>query len=112
MQAFDKLMNRDVDQIAVAAVDWPTYAGKVGEPPFLTEVLNGTKIFGSSTLSLEKVPPAASSMGVNGQARQQLLSRLQQHIAEQLGFAEVIDPNQRLNDSASIRYVGGFVEQP
>jgi surfactin synthase thioesterase subunit/acyl carrier protein len=91
-------MNRDVDQIAVAAVDWPTYAGKVGAPPFLTEVLNRTKIFGSSTFSREAVPPAASSMDVNGQARQQLLSRLQQHIAEQLGFTEVLDPNERLND--------------
>ena len=78
-----------------------------------TEVLNRTKIFGSSTFSREKVPPAASSMGVNGQARQQLLSSLQQHIAEQLGFTEVIDPNERLNDlGVDFASVGGFVEQP
>ena len=40
MQAFDKLMHRDVDQIAVAIADWPTYAGRVGKPPFLAELLN------------------------------------------------------------------------
>ena len=37
-------------------------------------------------------------MTENGQARQQLLRRLQQHIMAKLGFAEVIDPDQRLND--------------
>ena len=32
MQVFDKLMHHDVEQIAIAAADWPTYAGKVGKP--------------------------------------------------------------------------------
>jgi surfactin synthase thioesterase subunit/acyl carrier protein/NAD(P)-dependent dehydrogenase (short-subunit alcohol dehydrogenase family) len=98
MQAFDKLMHRDVDQIAVAAADWPTYAGKVGEPPFLAELLNLTKVFGSSRFVQVKVVPETPPVGVNGQARQKLLSRLQQHIMAKLGFTEVIDPDQRLND--------------
>ena len=39
MQGFDRLMHRDVEQIAVAIADWSTYAGKVGKPPFLAELL-------------------------------------------------------------------------
>jgi len=62
------------------------------------EFLSETKIFGSSTSAPEKVPQAASPIAVNGQARQQLLSRLQQHITAELGFTEVLDPNERLND--------------
>ncbi len=38
MQGFDRLMHRDVEQIAVAIADWSTYAGKVGKPPFLAEL--------------------------------------------------------------------------
>ena len=98
MQTFDKLMHRDVDQIAVADADWPTYAGKVGKPPFLAELLNGKDVFGSSKFAPGKVTPDAPPMTENGQARQQLLRRLQQHIMAKLGFAEVIDPDQPLND--------------
>jgi acyl transferase domain-containing protein/surfactin synthase thioesterase subunit/acyl carrier protein len=98
MQAFDKLMHRDVDQIAVAVADWPTYAGKVGKPAFLAELLNGNEVLGSAKSAQEKVTADASPVAVSGQARQQLLSRLQQHIMAKLGFAEVIDPDQRLNE--------------
>src|SRR5262249_22785282 len=44
MQVFDKLMHRDVDQIAVAVADWSTYADKVGKPPFLAELLKTHEI--------------------------------------------------------------------
>src|SRR5262245_11717535 len=98
MQVFDKLMHRDVDQIAVAVADWPTYAGKVGKPPFLAELVNGNEVLGSAKSAQEKISPDAPSLAVNGQARQQLLSRLQQHIMAKLGFAEVIDPDQPLNE--------------
>jgi acyl transferase domain-containing protein/surfactin synthase thioesterase subunit/acyl carrier protein len=98
MQAFDKLMHRDVEQIAVAVADWPTYAGKVGKPAFLAELLNGNEVLGSAKSAQEKVTADAPPVAVNGQARQQLLSRLQQHIMAKLGFAEVIDPDQRLNE--------------
>jgi surfactin synthase thioesterase subunit/acyl carrier protein len=93
MQAFDELMHRDVGQIAVAAADWPTYVGKVGEPPFLSELPNGTKVSEPSKAAPEMLP-----MAVNDQARQLFLSRLQQHIMLKLGFTETIDPDQRLND--------------
>jgi surfactin synthase thioesterase subunit/acyl carrier protein len=100
-------MHRDVDQIAVAVADWSTYAGKVGKPSFLAELLNGNEVFGSSKFAQGEVTPDAPSMEVptdarpvkaNGQARQQLLSKLQQHIMAKLGFAEVIDPDQPLNE--------------
>ncbi|WP_441260607.1 type I polyketide synthase [Bradyrhizobium sp. 521_C7_N1_3] len=96
MQAFDKLMNRDVDQIAVADFDWPAYAGKVGRSPFLTEVLDQTAIFESPIPARNQV--AESSTAVSGQAHRQLLGRVQRHIMAELGFTEVLDPNERLND--------------
>ena len=64
MQAFDKLMHRDVDQIAVAVADWPTYAGKVGKPPFLAELLNRNENFGSPKICPRKGHPACTSYGV------------------------------------------------
>jgi surfactin synthase thioesterase subunit/NAD(P)-dependent dehydrogenase (short-subunit alcohol dehydrogenase family)/acyl carrier protein len=107
MQAFDRLMHRDVEQIAVAVADWTTYAEKVGEPSFLAELLNRNEVSGSSKSAQGKVTPDARPIEVpadarpaevNGQARQQLLSKLQQHIMAKLGFAEVIDPDQPLNE--------------
>src|SRR5215813_2070492 len=98
MQVFDKLMHRDVDQIAVAVADWPTYAAKVGKPRFLAELLNRNEVFGSSKFAQGKVAPDVPRMAANDQARQRLLSRLQQHIMANLGFAEVIDPDQPLNE--------------
>src|SRR5262249_31475110 len=107
IQAFGRLMHRDVDQIAIAVADWTTYAGKVGKPSFLAELLNGNEVSGSSKSAQGKVtadarpievPPDARPAEVNGQARQQLLSKLQQHIMAKLGFAEVIDPDQPLNE--------------
>jgi acyl transferase domain-containing protein/surfactin synthase thioesterase subunit len=116
MQAFDSLMRRDVDQIAIAVADWTTYAAKVGKPPFLAELLNRNEVFGSSKSVHGKVAPDAGPIEVppdarpievrpearpvevNAQARQQLLSKLQQHIMAKLGFTEVIDPDQPLNE--------------
>ena len=46
----------------------------------------------------ESVVLAASSTAVNGQGRQQLLSRVRDHITAKLGFTEVIDPDQPLNE--------------
>jgi surfactin synthase thioesterase subunit/acyl carrier protein len=98
MRAFDKLMHRDVDQIAVAVADWPTYAGRVGEPPLLAELLNRNQVSDLPKSVQASVVPAASSAAVNGQGRQQLSSRLQDHITAKLGFTEVIDPDQPLNE--------------
>ncbi len=96
MQGFDKLMHRDVEQIAVAIADWPTYAGKVGKPAFLAELLNGSEAFGSSKAA--QCRGALTAPPVNGEARQQLLSRLQQRIMAELGFVEPIDPDRPLNE--------------
>jgi acyl transferase domain-containing protein/surfactin synthase thioesterase subunit/aryl carrier-like protein len=116
MRAFDRLMHRDVDQIAIAVADWTTYSGKLGNPSFLTELLNRNEVFGSSKSAQGKVAPdpgpieippdarpievraEAPPVEVNAQARQQLLSKLQQHIMAKLGFTEVIDPDQPLNE--------------
>jgi acyl transferase domain-containing protein/surfactin synthase thioesterase subunit/acyl carrier protein len=98
MQAFDELMRRDVDQIAVAVADWPTYADKVGRPPFLAELLKTHKISRASKFASGNVALDAPRRAASFQARQQLLSKLQQHVMAKLGFAEVIDPDQPLNE--------------
>jgi acyl transferase domain-containing protein/surfactin synthase thioesterase subunit/acyl carrier protein len=97
MRAFEKLMHHNVDQIAIAIVDWPTYAGKVGEPPFLAELLNGKEDFGShkSTRSRSPAPPPRPT---KDEPRQQLLIRLQQCIMAELGFESPVDPDQPLNE--------------
>jgi acyl transferase domain-containing protein/surfactin synthase thioesterase subunit/acyl carrier protein len=113
MQLFEQLMHRDVDQIAVAIADWPTYAGKVGRPAFLAELLgepasgapstadlsSGREAVAASTQSeAAEIAVLAPAVAVNGQARQQLLCRLQEHIMAKLGFAEAINPDQPLNE--------------
>ena len=98
MQAFDGLMHHDVEQIAVAVADWPTYAGKVGKPPFLTELLNGNGEFGESGSAQGRGIAAAHPSSQNGGTRQQLLGRLQQRIMAELGFEEPIDPDRPLNE--------------
>src|SRR5262249_34951241 len=70
MQVFDKLMHRDVDQIAVAVADWPTYSAKVGKPRFLAAFLNRNDVFGSSKFAQVKVAPDVPRMAANDQARQ------------------------------------------
>jgi acyl transferase domain-containing protein/surfactin synthase thioesterase subunit/aryl carrier-like protein len=98
MQSFDRLMHRDVEQIAVAIADWSTYAGKVGKPPFLAELDHADAGSGSYQSAPRRRVAAAPSVPVNGDARQQLLSRLQQRIMAELGFAEPIDPDRPLNE--------------
>ena len=98
MQAFDALMHRDAEQIAVAVADWSTYAGKVGEPPFLAELLELSEDFGPPKPTPAAGAATAQFVPVNGNTRQQLLERLQQRITAELGFAEPIDLNQPLNE--------------
>lgn len=98
MQGFDRLMHRDVEQIAVAIADWSTYAGKVGKPPFLAELHHGDAGIRSSQSAPRRSASAALPVPVNGDARQQLLSRLQQRIMAELGFADPIDPDRPLNE--------------
>jgi surfactin synthase thioesterase subunit/NAD(P)-dependent dehydrogenase (short-subunit alcohol dehydrogenase family)/acyl carrier protein len=95
MQAFDELMHRDVDQIAVAVADWPTYARKVGSPPFLAELLDGEN---SGSSKLAKRWTAAVPVAQKENDDPQLLSRLQQCIMAELGFVNPIDPDQPLNE--------------
>jgi acyl transferase domain-containing protein/surfactin synthase thioesterase subunit/acyl carrier protein len=98
MQAFDKLMHRDVGQIAVAIADWPTYAGRVGKPPFLEELLKRNEDFGSPKLAQGKFVSASPPIALNDETRQQVLSRLQRRIMAELGFADPIDPDRPLNE--------------
>jgi len=98
MKSFDTLMHRDVDQIAVAIADWPTYAGKVGNPPFLAELMNGREVLGPSKSARANGEPAAAVVRVNGGTRGELLSRLQQRIMAELGFVDPIDPDRPLNE--------------
>ena len=97
MVMFDKVMERDIDQIAIAVADWTTYAEKAGRSPLLAELLNeGEPTAG--TFAQANVALDGPRCAVNGQARQQLLNSLQQHITVTLGFSEAIDPDQPLNE--------------
>ena len=98
IQAFDELMHRDVEQIAVAIADWPTYTGKLGKPPFLSELLNGNEDFGSPKSAQAKGATAAPLMPMDGDTRQQLLDGLQRLITAELGFADPIDLDRPLNE--------------
>ena len=100
MAMFDSVTQRDIDQIAIAVTDWPTYAGKTGRSTFLAELLNGTEEntglkfaqgFAQASVTLD-------AGAVNGDARQHLLNKLQQHITVKLGFSEAIEPDQPLNE--------------
>jgi hypothetical protein len=95
---FDDLMHRDVDQIAVAVIDWSTYAGKIGKSTFLAELLNRNEDSTTSKLGQGKTVLNTPHIAANGQARQGILGRLQQHITARLGFAEAIDRDQPLNE--------------
>jgi surfactin synthase thioesterase subunit/acyl carrier protein len=98
MESFDKLMHRDLDQIAVAIADWPTYAGKVGNPPFLAELLNGQVVLGSPKSARSKTV-STNVVQANHGVREEILSRLQQRIMAELGFVNPIDADQPLNEA-------------
>jgi surfactin synthase thioesterase subunit/NAD(P)-dependent dehydrogenase (short-subunit alcohol dehydrogenase family)/acyl carrier protein len=98
MQAFDEINRRDVEQIAVAITDWPTYAGKVGKPPFLVELLTGSENFGSTKTRQRKTSSVAPLLLENGKASPHLLDRLQQRITAELGFVDPIGPDRPLNE--------------
>ena len=96
MQAFDDVMCRDVEHIAIADTDWPTYAGRVGNPAFLADLLTGSE---KTAKELQrKVQSAAPQIPSNGKTRPHLLSRLQQRITTELGFVDPIDLDQPLNE--------------
>jgi acyl transferase domain-containing protein/surfactin synthase thioesterase subunit/acyl carrier protein len=95
IRAFDTLMRHDVDHIAVAMADWPTYAGKIGSPPLLTELVG--------EIGPPKATPTTDRASgllapLNGKTRPQFLQRLQTRITAELGFAEPVDLDQPLNE--------------
>ncbi|MGH9694339.1 MAG: KR domain-containing protein, partial [Bryobacteraceae bacterium] len=96
MQAFDDVMHRDVEHIAIADTDWPTYAGKVGNPAFLADLLTGDEK--PAKAAQRKTQQAAPAIPPNGKARPHLLSRLQQRITAELGFVDPIDLDRPLNE--------------
>ncbi|MGB5212138.1 MAG: SDR family NAD(P)-dependent oxidoreductase, partial [Anderseniella sp.] len=98
MRMFDKLMRTDVEQIAVAEADWPTYFGKVGKPKFLMELLDEKAGPGSLEPVQQKTIPEPSPGAVSDEDRLEFLGVLQQHVMAELGFEDEIDPDQPLND--------------
>jgi acyl transferase domain-containing protein/surfactin synthase thioesterase subunit/acyl carrier protein len=97
MQAFESLMHREADQIAVAVADWPSYARKVNNPPFLTELLSGNDDADAPQRSILRASVVADTRE-NGHARQQLFDRVLQLVMSKLGFTDAINPDQALND--------------
>ena len=95
MRLFDQMMHRDVDDVAVADADWPTFAGKIGRPRFLAELVN-TAVEPQRPARVAVAP--AASHKANGKPREQLSRRLQQQIKDALGFVEDIDPDLPLNE--------------
>jgi len=98
MEAFGKLMNRDADQIAVALADWPTYAGKLGSPSFLAELVSGNDDFHYAKFAPGKNSLAASSAPPGNEPRERLLNRLQHRIMAELGFVDPIALDRPLNE--------------
>ena len=98
MQAFDEAMHRDVEHITIADTDWPTYAGKVGNPTFLAELLTGCENSKTVKAPQRNARSAAPPIPTNGRARPHLLSRLQQRITAELGFVDPIDLDRPLNE--------------
>lgn len=98
MAMFDNVMQREIDQIVIAATDWPTYAGRTGRSALLAELLNRGEESGSTQFSKGSIAVDGPHGAVNGQARQEVLKSLQQHITVKLGFSDAIDPDQPLNE--------------
>jgi acyl transferase domain-containing protein/surfactin synthase thioesterase subunit/acyl carrier protein len=101
MRLFDQMMHRDVDQVAVVDADWPTFAGKIGMPRFLSELVN-TAVEPQRPAHVAFVPVASHKANgksqSNGKSRERLSRRLQQQIKDELGFVEDIDPDLPLNE--------------
>ena len=95
MQMFDQLMHRDVDQIAIADAHWPTYASKIPNPAFLSELFDRSAVAKAPSAAPASVRP--NSPPIAG-GRQQVLTKLQKHVMAELGFAEPIDPDRPLNE--------------
>ena len=95
MQMFDQLMHRDVDQIAIADAHWPTYAAKIPNPAFLSELLDRSAVAKAPSAAPASVRPNPAPIAAG---RQQVLTKLQKHVMAELGFAEPIDPDRPLNE--------------
>jgi len=78
--------------------DWPALRSQGGRTAVPDGGFEQNKDFRIIDIGTRKGAPSRIADSVNGQARQQLLSRLQQHITAELGFTEVLDPNERLHD--------------
>jgi len=101
MRAFDQAMHRDLGHIAVAAADWRTYSGKIGNPPFLSELVNISAVVSEPAprrAEPQRVVEPRRVVAVEAGARQRHLRRLQQHITTKLGFTEPVALDQPLND--------------
>jgi acyl transferase domain-containing protein/surfactin synthase thioesterase subunit/acyl carrier protein len=98
MRVFDRLMHRDIEQIAIAAADWPVYADKVGNPPFLTELLQQRSLPDRPQVPTAKTAPDPAPAAAGAEARLAFLEALQKHVMAEMGFEDVIDPDQPLND--------------
>ncbi|MGN6569996.1 MAG: type I polyketide synthase [Pseudolabrys sp.] len=108
MELFDRLMLRDVGQIALAVADWPIYARRVGSPPFLSELAGHRSADihrviapqGDSIVlpvaPVQSRPPLPAATGEGG--RPAIQSLLQRHVMLELGFQDPIDLDRPLNE--------------
>jgi surfactin synthase thioesterase subunit/NAD(P)-dependent dehydrogenase (short-subunit alcohol dehydrogenase family)/acyl carrier protein len=97
IDAFDKVMHHDVGQVAIAIADWPTYGRKVGASRFLSDLVSGNEKFVSAEFAWRQDRPAHPPPG-DGDPRKHLLTRLQQRMTAELGFADPIDLDRPLNE--------------
>ena len=121
MTLFDRIMQRDVGQIALAVADWPVYARRICQPPFLSELAEGADTLALATTharngagighviarqddhivvptaSARPQPPIAAS--ASGQhKRTAIQDLLQRHVMAELGFHDRIDLDRPLNE--------------
>ncbi|HXD44446.1 MAG TPA: SDR family NAD(P)-dependent oxidoreductase [Pseudolabrys sp.] len=114
MDLFDRLMQRDTGQIAIAVADWPVYAGRVGKPAFLSELVEpGEKAApakpasrGGADIARLIAPhgdsivfPSRAPFAAGGEDKRAAIQNLlQRHVMAELGFQEPLDPDRPLNE--------------
>ena len=99
MQAFDRLMQLRCGPDRGRHCRLVYLRRQGGQSPFLAELLHAeARKLDRLKSSAAKARSGRSPVPVNGDVRQQLLTRLQQRIMAELGFAEPIDPDRPLNE--------------
>lgn len=100
LRALEYLMSRGLDHAAVTITDWATYLKQFSEPPALYAAL--AREVGAAHRAKHAVPEGDTQARLReapaSEHRSLLFEFVRAHVADELGFAEEIDPQQPLNE--------------